>query len=101
MLVSTSSSDEDDIRPSIERDPACSVVSSIEMRDAISPSTDVKVEETEDELDGEEMHEPWAWDETRSWNGYVKHKESWVRRAGLKREREGNERKGAAKRGRA
>lgn len=101
VLVSNSSSDEDDIRPSIERDPAGSVVPSIEMRDAISPGTNVKVEEEKGGLDGEEVQEPQPWDETQSWNGYVKHKESWVRRAGLKREREEDERNGAEKRGRA
>jgi hypothetical protein len=86
------------------------VVQSIEMPDAISPGTvgprtDIKVEETDEDLNDDEMQEPGLWDEAQTWNGYVKHKESWVRRAGLKRVREEHERNGAvttpSKRGRA
>jgi hypothetical protein len=110
VLVSNSESEEEDIRPSIERDPAGSVVQSIEMPDAISPGTvgprtDIKVEETDEDLNDDEMQEPGLWDEAQTWNGYVKHKESWVRRAGLKRVREEHEWNGAvttpSKRGRA
>lgn len=66
----------------------------------VSPRTDVKIEETDEEVDDSEMRTR-SWDEAQTWNGYVKHKESWVRRAGLKRAREEHERCGAAKRGRA
>ena len=80
---------------------------SVEMPDATSPGTfgprtDIKVEETDENENDEEMQEVRVWEEAqRNWSGYVKHKESWVRRAGLKREREEHERNGAAKRGRA
>ena len=104
-----------EIRQSIERDPNPeeSIVESIEIDDCISPGTQsyslnhrsvaesgiggsVKTEE------GDEDEEARLWDEAqRNWNGYVKHKESWVRRAGLKRERDGAaERHSLQKRGR-
>ena len=60
-------------------------------------SKEIKIEDASDE----EEVKARVWDESQSWNGYVKHKESWVRRAGLKREREECERSGVAKRGRA
>ncbi|KAF3037194.1 hypothetical protein E8E12_002474 [Didymella heteroderae] len=106
VLVSNSSSEEEDVRPSIEHDPAGAVVDSVEMPDvtnpgAVSPRTDIKTEEMDEGPNDEEMQEGRLWDEAqRTWNGYLKHKESWVRRAGLKREREEHERSGAAKRGR-
>lgn len=106
VLISNSESEgEEDVRPSIEPADDMSIVQSIEDEASVSPGTadpcnqrkseakgEVKMEDVSDEEEARSCHEA-----QRNWNGYVKHKESWVRRAGLKREREENERHGAAK----
>jgi hypothetical protein len=114
VLVSNSESEEEDIRPSIEPiepfkpDPML-VVPSIEDPGQLSPGTHDRTSQggagavevkMEDASDDDEVKAQ-VWEEPQTWNGYVKHKESWVRRAGLKREREECERNGVAKRGRA
>ena len=67
------------------------VVESIEIDASISPGTeeDSKRRVLELNADHEEVH---LWDEVQqTWNGYLRHEESWVRRAGLKRERDGRD----------
>lgn len=77
------SSDSDAVRPSIEHaDEPC-----IEGRPA-ARETQIKMEDASDD-------EPQT-----GWTGCVQHKESWVRRAGLKRALDESETLGAAKRGR-
>lgn len=107
VLVSNSESEEEDIRPSIEplEPDAMSVVQSIEAEPSVSPGTVGALMREVDgaqevKMEGASGDEARLWDGPQTWNGYVKHKESWVRRAGLKREREVHERSGAAKRGR-
>lgn len=107
VLVSNSESEEEDVRPSIEPADDMSIVQSIEDEASVSPGTkelgDLGAGEGKDEVkmedvSGEEAEKMrFLGEAQKHWNGYVKHKESWVRRAGLKREREENERHGAAK----
>lgn len=86
---------DDHVEDQIEED---SVVESIEvddispgsLHDSISPRShiqpEVKLEDTDEDEQARLRDEAHG-----NWNGYVKQKESWVRRAGLKREREGND----------
>jgi hypothetical protein len=77
---------EDSVIESIEVDD----ISPGSLHDSISPGSLIQPEmKLEDEGEDEQAR---PWDETQwNWNGYVKHEESWVRRAGLKRKGEGKD----------
>ncbi len=93
--------DDDNVRPSIERDPEDCVMQSIELDECVRER---RLGEKRDVLGNEER----ALDEAQKqvqmreegWSGYVKYKESWVRRAGLKREAGEGEGGRVVKRGR-